>query len=131
MTLPPILTFTLDLSVDVSCFATGWATALQRGTKVPVDTISLQAETPKAVSIRIGPAPVAVRSYTFPELPGWSESPLPNRVERVAAPADLQSSPPRRPAALGFARPATSSSCRTGCTMCCSHRWSHWSTRAS
>ncbi len=65
--------FSLDLSWDVRCFATGWITALQRDTKVSVTSWPIDAAAPRAVSVRISRAPVMVRSYTFPELPGWNQ----------------------------------------------------------
>ncbi len=69
---PAIPTFSLDLSWEVKCFATGWMTALQRDTKVVVNSLAVETEAPRTVSIRIGRPPIPVRSYTFPELPGWS-----------------------------------------------------------
>ena len=72
---PPleVPTYSLDLAWDVQCWATGWGTALRRATKVDVQAISVKSETPKVVSVRIGRTPIPVRSYTFPELPGWTQ----------------------------------------------------------
>ncbi len=68
-----VTAFSLDLSLDVRCWATGWSTALRRKTKVNVQTVSVQSEAPKVVSVPIGRTPIPVRSYTFPELPGWAQ----------------------------------------------------------
>ncbi len=69
-----IETFSLNLSWDVRCFATGWMTALQRDTKVAVQSVALETPGPRVLSVRIGRTPIAVRSYTFPELPAGTQS---------------------------------------------------------
>jgi SNF2 family DNA or RNA helicase len=67
----PLQTFTLDLSVPVDCFATGLMTALRRHVKIDVTTAAMETPLPKSFPVRIGAMPIAVRSYTFPELPDW------------------------------------------------------------
>ncbi|MHB8972612.1 MAG: DEAD/DEAH box helicase [Pirellulaceae bacterium] len=46
-------------------------TALRRDVKIEVTTAALETPLPKSFPVRIGAIPIAVRSYTFPELPDW------------------------------------------------------------
>lgn len=92
--LPPVSVeaFSLDLTLPVQGWVTGWNRALRRAPKVGVRTIPLEPENLKVVSVRIGQTPVSVRSYGFPELPDWNaEAERPTGVEGAV-------SPPRPPA---------------------------------
>ncbi|MFO7902694.1 MAG: DEAD/DEAH box helicase [Planctomycetota bacterium] len=66
----PVETFSLDVSLPVHVWASGWSMALRRAAKVEVRTIPLEPENLKVVSVRIGQTPVATRSYAFGECPG-------------------------------------------------------------
>jgi SNF2 family DNA or RNA helicase len=68
---PTVASQEIDLTLPVSLFATGWDAALARAPKVEIATIPLEFEPPKAVSIRIGSAPVKTFSFVFPEAPHW------------------------------------------------------------
>jgi SNF2 family DNA or RNA helicase len=65
----PLHTFTIDPSIPVECFATGWITALRRDAKIAITCVALETPPAKALSVRIGETPVNVRSYAFPEMP--------------------------------------------------------------
>ncbi len=79
-----VRTFSLDLKLNVQSWATGLGTASRRATKVEVRDVMLKVAAPKVVSVRIGAAPISVRSYAFPELPGWTQ-PLTPRQGQVDA----------------------------------------------
>jgi SNF2 family DNA or RNA helicase len=70
----PVAVTSIDLDLDVQCFATGWQTALRRPPKIKGRSMKLAAPETKVVSIEIRAPRVPVRSYTFPELPSWCDT---------------------------------------------------------
>ena len=127
----PLQTFSLNLSPDVPLFATGWLTALRRNTKISVASRPVAIEAPKVLSVRIGNPTVTVRSYTFPEFPGWS---TPDPAPRAAACALV---PPQPPATAGLPRctrfqpPGDIVKLQDRLYYCCSLPSNHWSVRGN
>ena len=68
---PEVVTSLTELAIPVETFATGWQTALSRPLKLRVDTLPVNVDSPKAVSMQIKSRRPQVVSYTFPESPYW------------------------------------------------------------
>ena len=92
----PLRTVTADLSVPVTCFATGWLTALRREARIDVARIPLEPAPTRALSVQITQTPVSVRSYTFPELPATCPPAKPARPVAAAGVSDVAKSLPAR-----------------------------------
>jgi len=99
---PAIETTSVDLSISVSTFATGWGAALTRTRKIDVVTTDFSSEVPKTISFRLGRPTVKTYSFAFPELPEWpaeprgKTSPTPNkpRAKTVGDPNRTRLKPP-------------------------------------
>jgi SNF2 family DNA or RNA helicase len=92
-TQPPPETFSVDLQIATSLFATGWNAALARRPKIHSQSMDLGGDPIRVVSLFVRQPLLKTRSYTFPELPPWAEQ-APTPQPRPARPS--QSRPKTR-----------------------------------
>ena len=84
---PAVETTSIDLSLAVNTFATGWGAALLRSQKIDVVTTDFSAEAPKTISFRLGCPAVKTYSYMFPELPEWRTEPAGTKSPTLKKPS--------------------------------------------
>jgi SNF2 family DNA or RNA helicase len=61
----------IDLSIRVNDYVTGWNRSLQRGPKITTTSIPVTAPRPQVVSVPIGRIPIKTKSFYFAEPPEW------------------------------------------------------------
>jgi SNF2 family DNA or RNA helicase len=69
-----------ELSTDL--LSTGMSAALARVPKIGIETAALKGEPPKTMALKLSRGAVQVKSFSFPEAPGWMQS----RVDSIAKP---------------------------------------------